>query len=90
MTVQPDGTYAVGGSGRNVGTGCAGTVSGIVDASDRTTGQPLASMPWSLPTTQIVRPDEVFTFTSCCLGSQYAGANLSAKTRYTFTTVPCS
>lgn len=86
---QADGTFAVTLAGRNIGDGCAGSVTGIVDlaASD---GRQVASMPWSLAAGAIVRAGEVFPFTACCFGSQYAGGTLSYTTRFTFQTVGCS
>jgi hypothetical protein len=76
------------GRGRNVGDGCAGSVTGTVlflsesGAELQTVGLGLGD--------RTVRPAEVFDFQACCLLAQHSKAAASAKVQFRWENRPCS
>jgi hypothetical protein len=78
------GLLAFRGKGTNVGDGCAGGISG---ATDFYGPGPLVDVPWTAPSSLIVRPNETFDYTACCVTPQIFARGW--LTRFSFGTVPC-
>jgi hypothetical protein len=58
---QPDGTFTYGLTALNVGTGCAGSISGVTEFRDGRQNV-IAVLPWALPASTVVRPSERFGY----------------------------
>lgn len=85
---QADGTFAIAPTAANNGTGCAGSISGSTDFNNA--AGPVKTVQWALPAGTVIKPNERFQYTLCCLTRDQAfSAGIIYFTRFQYTTVAC-
>jgi Flp pilus assembly protein TadG len=89
LTIVASSSDSVGfqGQARNDGDACATNVAGAVLLL-ASTGQTLASLPWSLTPSTIVRPGDTLQYSVCCMTASQFAQVASYALSFSFDTAP--
>jgi hypothetical protein len=86
---NPNGTFSAQGQAINTGDGCAAELTGTANLVDKDLIL-VATLLWSMPPTQILRPGDRYTYEFCCLTRDQATTAARFNASFRWVTVPCT